>query len=346
VPFHQGKTDFTDRWILPPRKWTTTPTKFAEPNDILMSVRAPVGPVNFAGYRLCIGRGLAAIRAKERVEASYLFHILRSAEDTIVGQSGAAFAAINRKDVEAIPVPLPPLEVQREIVAEIEGYQRIIDGARAVLDNYRPRIPIDPDWPVLPMGEIADFKNGLNFTRSETGETLRIVGVSDFQANWLVPSETLSSVQLDAPVGPDYLLQPGDILFVRSNGNPDLVGRSMLVPDDIGRASFSGFTIRARFDTGRANPRYLAHFFKTPVFADHMKTTGQGANIRNLSQVILADLKVPLPDLEAQEAIVAEIEAEQFLVNGNRELIARFERKIEAAIARVWDEAKNEEAAA
>ncbi len=345
VPFHQGKTDFTDRWILPPRKWTTAPTKFAEPNDILMSVRAPVGPVNLAGYRLCIGRGLAAIRPSERVEAIYLFHILRSAEETIVGQSGAAFAAINRKDVEAIPVPLPPLEVQREIMAEVEGHQRVIDGARAVLDNYRSHIPVDPEWKVVEMGEIADFKNGLNFTRSDNGEPLRIVGVSDFQANWLVPSESLSSVHLDAPVGPDYLLQPGDVLFVRSNGNPDLVGRSMLVPDGIGRASFSGFTIRARFDTGQVNPRYLAHFFKTPVFADHMKTTGQGASIRNLSQGILADLKVPLPDLETQAAIVSEIEAEQALVNGNRDLIARFEKKIDGSIARVWGDARVEESA-
>jgi type I restriction enzyme M protein len=135
------------------------------------------------------------------------------------------------------------------------------------------------------------------------------------------------------------------VVFVRSNGNPDLVGRSMLVPDDIGWASFSGFTIRARFDTGRVNPRYLAHFFKTPVFAEHMKTTGQGASIRNLSQGILADLKVPLPDLETQAAIVSEIEAEQVLINGNRNLVARFEKKIDAAIARVWGQAKGEGAA-
>lgn len=76
-----------------------------------------------------------------------------------------------------------------------------------------------------------------------------------------------------------------------------------------------------------------------------MKTTGQGASIRNLSQGILAELKVPLPDLETQAAIVAEIEAEQALVNGNRDLIARFEKKIDAAIARLWGEAKAEASA-
>lgn len=281
---------------------------------------------------------------RERLLDKFLIELLNEA-DLMPFVSGVTVAKLNQQNLKSIEIPLPPLEVQREIVAEVEGYQRVIDGARAVLDNYRPHIPVDPEWPVVEMGGIADFKNGLNFTRSEEGEPLRIVGVSDFQSNWLVPSDSLSSIHLDAPVGPDYLLRPGDVVFVRSNGNPDLVGRSMLVPDDIGRATFSGFTIRARFDTTQANPRYLAHFFKTPVFADHMKTTGQGANIRNLSQGILAHLKVPLPDLETQAAIVSEIEAEQVLVNGNRDLIARFEKKIDAAIARVWGEAKGETAA-
>jgi len=300
------------------------------------------------GPRAILNQHIFNVKFDEaRADKLYLLRVLNGVVDQVEDNlhGGVGLVHITKGNLEKIEIPLPPLEVQREIVAEVEGYQRVIDGARAVLDNYRPRIPVDAEWPVVEMGGIAEFKNGLNFTRSEDGEPLRIVGVSDFQSNWLVQSDSLSSVQLDAPVGPDYLLRPGDVVFVRSNGNPDLVGRSMLVPDDIGRASFSGFTIRARFDTTQANPRYLAHFFKTPVFADHMKTTGQGASIRNLSQGILAELKVPLPDLETQAAIVAEIEAEQALVNGNRDLIARFEKKIDAAIARVWGEAKAEVAA-
>ena len=253
---------------------------------------------------------------------------------------------VPRAFVEQFKIPLPPLDMQQAIVAEIDGYQRVIDGARAVIDSYRPHIPIDPEWPVVPLGEIAEFRNGLNFTRSDTGEPLRIVGVGDFQSNWLVPTDSLSSVVLETPVGEDHLLQPGDILFVRSNGNAELVGRSMMVPEGIGRASFSGFTIRARFDHARAHSRYLAYFFKTPAFADRMKSVGQGANIRNLSQGILSELSVPLPNLDVQFAIATDIEAEQAIVDGNRDLIARFENKIEAAIASVWGEAiKDAEAA-
>ncbi|MBY5342170.1 restriction endonuclease subunit M/S [Rhizobium leguminosarum bv. viciae] len=325
-------------------------SRYVRPGDFLLSNSMSFGRPYIMATDGCIHDGWLLLRLKDTslTDQDYLYHILGSSSvyDQFARQAtGGVVNNLNSSIVASVEIPLPSIEVQREIVAEIEGYQRVIEGARAVVDNYRPHIPVDPEWPVPSMGEIADFKNGLNFTRSEDGEPLRIVGVSDFQSNWLVPSDSLSSIQLDAAVGADYLLQPGDVLFVRSNGNPDLVGRSMLVPDEIGRASFSGFTIRARFDTSKASPRYLAHFFKTPLFAERMKTIGQGANIRNLSQGILSELQVPLPDLETQRAIVAEIEAERALVNGNRDLIARFEKKIDAAIARVWVEAKVEGAA-
>ncbi len=330
-------------------------TYFAD-GDVLLAKVTPCFENGKAGIarnlRSAIGFGSSefyVLRPGGNILAEWIYHCVtheafRARAITQMTGTGG-LQRVPRAFVEGFEIPLPPLEVQREIVAEVEGYQRVIDGARAVLDNYRPHIPVDPEWPIVPMAEIAEFKNGLNFFKTDDGEPLRIVGVSNFQSNTLVPSDSLATIQLDAPVGQDYLLQPGDILFVRSNGNPDLVGRSMLAGDDIGRATFSGFTIRARFDAAKANPRYLAHFFKTPVFSERMKKTGQGANIRNLSQGILAELQVPLPDPDIQTTIVTEIEAEQALVNGNRDLITRFEKKIGAAIARVWGEAKSEGAA-
>jgi type I restriction enzyme M protein len=330
-------------------------TYFAD-GDVLLAKVTPCFENGKAGIARSLRNGVGfgssefyVLRPGDKVLAEWIYRCVMhdafraKAIPQMTGTGG--LQRVPRAFVEGFDIPLPPLEVQREIVSEIDAYQRVIDGARAVLDNYQPRIPVDPDWPVVSLAEIAEFKNGLNFTKSDNGEPLRIVGVSDFQSNTLVPSESLASIQLDAPVGQDYLLQPGDILFVRSNGNPDLVGRSMLAGDDIGYATFSGFTIRARCNSEKANPRYLAHFFKTPAFAERMKKTGRGANIRNLSQGILAELPVPLPDLESQNAIVAEIETEQALVYGNRDLIARFENKIDNAMAGVWGDAKAEEVA-
>jgi len=223
-------------------------------------------------------------------------------------------------------------------VAEIVGYRKVINGARAVLDHYRPHIPIRPDWPIIPLGEICSFKNGLNFNKASSGHTVKIIGVSDFQANLYAPLADLDEVHLDAPLPDDYLVKGGDVLFVRSNGNPDLVGRSVIVPPPLEPTTFSGFTIRARIEDDRALPLFYAHFFKSRDFAEMIKTVGHGANIRNLSQGILNGLRIPLPPLATQQAIVAEIQAEQALVVSNRELVSRFEQKIQATLARVWGE--------
>ena len=172
APFYQGKTEFGEMFIGAPKTWTTDPLRYAEAGDILMSVRAPVGPVNLATQRMCIGRGLAAIKPAEgRLVSSYVFYFLKSQEEHIKGDAGAVFASINRGDIEKLQIPLPPLDVQKEIVAEIEGYQKVINGARAVIDNYRPLIPIHPEWSVLRFEdapfEIIDGDRGANYPKKE-----------------------------------------------------------------------------------------------------------------------------------------------------------------------------------
>ena len=248
---------------------------------------------------------------------------------------------VPRDYVDSFQVPLPPLPVQQEIVVEIRGYQKVIDGARTVLDNYRPHIPIHPNWPLVQLSEICNFKNGLNYTKEASGHTVKIIGVGDFQANLYAPMEDLDEIQIDSPITNDYLVREGDILFVRSNGNPDLVGRSIIIPAPKEPTTFSGFTIRGRIEDDRALPIFYAHFFKSRDFAEMIKTVGQGANIRNLSQGILNELRVPLPPIPEQRMIVSEIEAEQALVAANCELISRLEGRIQATLNRVWGETES-----
>lgn len=288
------------------------------------------------------GGFMGAIRVKPgRLNARYLLKLLTTGHFNDFLREQIAGANINNLSgglLYRFQIPLPPLEVQKEIVAEINGYQKVIDGARAVLDHYRPHIPIHCDWPIVQLSEICSFKNGLNFDKTSSGYTVKIIGVSDFQTNLFAPLDDLDEVHLAAPLADDYLVKGGDILFVRSNGNPDLVGRSVIVPPPREPTTFSGFTIRGRIEDAQAMPIFYAHFFKSRDFAEMIKTVGRGANIRNLSQGILNELKVPLPPLATQQAIVAEIEAEQALVAANRELIVRFEKKIQATLARVWGE--------
>jgi type I restriction enzyme M protein len=279
------------------------------------------------------------------IEGRFLYFLLNDRLKVTVSKlkQGNTMPYIKLGMLTDFEIPLPPLAVQQEIVAEIEGYQKVINGARAVLDHYRPHIPIHPDWPIIELSEICSFKNGLNFDKTSSGHTVKIIGVSNFQQHLYAPLDDLDEVHLASALGADYLVKAGDILFVRSNGNPDLVGRSLFVPQPLEPTTFSGFTIRGRIHDERALPIFFAHFFKSRDFAEMIKTVGQGANIRNLSQGILNALQIPLPPLATQRAIVAEIEAEQALVAANRELITRFEQKIQVTLARVWGEEPAEE---
>ena len=84
--------------------------------------------------------------------------------DQMVRMMGkGSYPSINQADVKSITIPLPPLEVQQEIVSEIEGYQRVIDGAQAVVENYRPHIVVDPEWPIVELGDAAELTGGYAF---------------------------------------------------------------------------------------------------------------------------------------------------------------------------------------
>lgn len=120
TPFYQGKKEFGDRQIGAPSKWTTSVTKLAEDGDILMSVRAPVGPVNVCVGSVCIGRGLAAIRPGDKVNRDFLFHQLRSMESEIAGTEGAVFASINKAQIEGIEIYIPELAEQARLVALLD----------------------------------------------------------------------------------------------------------------------------------------------------------------------------------------------------------------------------------
>lgn len=129
TPFYQGKKEFGSKYINSPKTWTTEVTKIAEKNDILMSVRAPVGPINFAVEKICIGRGLAAIRCSDSINKDYLFSYLLSIQHKLKGNAGAVFNSINKSQIEQIELFLPDINEQLMIVDKIESVFEQIDMA-------------------------------------------------------------------------------------------------------------------------------------------------------------------------------------------------------------------------
>ncbi len=130
LPFFQGKAEFGELYPTP-RKFCSHPNKVAEVGDILISVRAPVGPTNLSRERSCIGRGLAGIRPRDGIPPHYLLSYLRSIEPWLATQgTGSTFTQISKSDLEEIGVPLPPLNEQRRIVAKLEQLLGKVDACR------------------------------------------------------------------------------------------------------------------------------------------------------------------------------------------------------------------------
>lgn len=127
LPFYQGKTDF-GVFSPSPRYWCSRPTKKAYPGDVLLSVRAPVGPTNFVIEESCIGRGLAALRPLAEMETKFLLWWLRAYERRIAMMgTGTTFIAVSKKNLQPFPVRLPPLAEQRRIVAKIDELMALCD---------------------------------------------------------------------------------------------------------------------------------------------------------------------------------------------------------------------------
>jgi type I restriction enzyme S subunit len=131
LPFYQGKKEFGDRFIGAPQKWTTKVTKEAIDGDILMSVRAPVGPINFSTQKICIGRGLASIRPSTKLNKDFLFYYLLSKQDEIVGNEGAVFASINKAQIEALSFSYVDITEQKRIVALLDTVFADLEQTRA-----------------------------------------------------------------------------------------------------------------------------------------------------------------------------------------------------------------------
>ncbi len=274
----------------------------------------------------------------EHTDILYIYRLLKSLDLPSL-RGGAGIPGLNRNDVYSKHrLPLPPLEVQRKIVAEIEGYQKVIDGARTVVENYRPHIPIQPEWPAVELGGVCErLQYGLS-TRLNTEET----GYKTFRMNELVDGRCVDSgsmkcVDISAEEFAKYRLVPGDILFNRTNSF-EHVGRTGIFDLD-GDYCFASYLIRLSVPEDAANPLYVNAFMNTEGFQVGIKQYATRAiGQSNINAKSLAAYRIPLPPITTQNQIVAEIEAEKALVSANRELIERFEEKIQATVGRVWGE--------
>ena len=157
------------------------------------------------------------------------------------------------------------------------------------------------------LGEIASFKNGINFKKNESGKKYKIVGVGDFKSKFSIHNEELESISLTGLIDNSYCLKGGDILFVRSNGNKNLIGRSLLIDELSETTTFSGFTIRCRLEKDDLLPEFVCRFLKSKTIRKQLIDAGSGTSINNLNQKMLSALEIPIFEPKDQKNILDKI---------------------------------------
>lgn len=183
-------------------------------------------------------------------------------------------------------------------------------------------------WSIVELGDLAEFRNGINYNQKNFGTGIKVIGVVNFQ-NYIKPRyNELEEVNHEGVVKDEDILRNNDILFVRSNGNKDLIGRSLFIKYPPKPITFSGFCIRTRFTSHQAFPRFFAYLFRSDLIRKTLSAYGGGTNITNLNQKILSRLQVPLPPLPTQQRIAEILSTYDRLIDNNNRRIALLEESI------------------
>ncbi|MFH1288031.1 MAG: N-6 DNA methylase [bacterium] len=316
-----------------------------EDSEVLITCRgATCGTVNLSEPKSWItGNAMVAKpKDKSKINKAFLFYFLKNSDFYSV-ISGAAQPQITRQSLSPFRIPLPPLSVQQEIVAEINSYQKITDGARQVVENYKPRIDIDPDWPVVELVEapleIIDGDRGVNYPKQNEfqGEGYCLfLNTKNVRENGFRFDETMFiSQDKDKRLGKGKLKKRDVVLTSRGT-----VGNTGIFDDNVPFRNIrinSGMLI-FRPDESKILSEYLFYFFQSINAKDQIKKILSGSAQPQLPIKDLNHLVIPLPNLKVQKQIVEQIRKEQEIVKANKQLIRIFEQKIKGRIAKVWGE--------
>lgn len=274
-----------------------------------------------------------------KVLPKFLFNLLINVDaKTLTNDQN--YPSLRLSDIEKIHIPLPPLEFQREIVAEIEGYQKIIDGARQVVDNWKPEIKVDSIWPRFKLSElIFEMKSGFACGQSDKNQNglphIRPMNISSSGVLVWEGTKYLNSQEFINKT--EYSLKKKDVLFNNTNSK-ELVGKSCVLDHDI-EGGYSNHITRIRVNNKELHPKFLAYVFydywKSGYFLElSHKWVGQ-AGINNQ---MLSELLIPTPRVNIQEDIVHDTEEQQKGVDACKKLIEIYEAKIKEIIGEVWGE--------
>lgn len=292
------------------------------------------GPHIWRKDRGILNQHIFRVQHSELVNRQFFYYMLKEAvhevEENLHG--GVGLVHITKGNLEKIKIPLPPLEIQQEIVSQLDSYQKIIDGAKQVVENYKPEINIDPSWEMVELNEVCDVRDGTHDSPKYHLDGYPLItskniinGKIDFTDVNLISKEDLDTINKRSFVDDGDIIMP----MIGTIGNPIVVKKDREFGiKNVALIKFYKDSVIDRF--------FLKNILDSDIFNRNYKNSSSGSTQKFISLGFIRSLKIPLPPLDVQKQIVSRIEEEQKIVEANKKLIELYQGKIKEKIDEVW----------
>jgi type I restriction enzyme S subunit len=319
-------------------------TNIIKKGNVVIATRVGLGKICLVAQDTAINQDLRGIVPKnsDQLLIRFLFWWFKSISKIIIDAgTGATVQGVKVTFVKALKIPLPPLEEQKQIVTildeafegidkAIENTEKNLANAREIFESYLNSIFINKgdDWVEKKLGDVCEFKNGINFDKTQKGNQgiLTVDVLNMYSENNYLSLDSLYRV--DKEIKKDYLLKKGDLLFVRSSVKREGVGWAAYFPDFFESVTFCGFIIRARIiEKFIIDPDFLVYYFRSKRSREEIIAKAKQATITNINQGLLSELLITYPVHKKQIQIITTINE---LKEETQRLETIYKRKIEA----------------
>ncbi len=274
---------------------------------------------------------------RSRILDGFLIAILNRI-DLMQYVTGVTVPKLNQANLREIPIPLPPLEEQRRIVAEIEGYQKVLDGARQILAGYRFQLDVAPDWESQPLGEICQFIDYRGKTPEKSASGIPLITAKNIRFGFISrePAEFVAEATYHAWMTRGFP-KKGDVLITTEAP----MGMAALIDHD------NRFALAQRSICLSPNPKiltggYLCRALLCEQVHKSLEAHATGSTVLGIKASSLKEIEIPIPPLKEQARIVAELDEEAAQMEVVRSLLPRFEAKIQRVLDRLWGNGETE----
>lgn len=323
-----ASTDISNYKIIRPKYFAYNPSRI-NVGSLAFNSKMKVGAVSPMYV-------VFSIRAESNLLEEYLLSLLKSQRmnDFILQLAqGAVRQQLKFNDLKRIKIPLPPIEIQRKIVAELNSYQRIINGAREVYQAWKPQIEIDKTWEIVKIGDICKIERGgsprpIDEFITDDPNGLNWIKIGDTKDDDKYITKTAEKIKKEGAKKSRKVLV-GD--FVLSNsmsfGRPYIMKIEGYIHDG---------WLRLSEDSSRISKDFLYYILSSNLIIEQFEKSATGGVVRNLNSDLVRNVEMPLPSIEIQKLVVEKIEAERILVEGNKRLIEMYDIKNKDLIAKIW----------